>query len=140
MYQFAKIAIQPLPYSNSLLYVLLQNNMEFMRWYNCFDFTNSKYQYNSAITPYKYNICFQYSCINNNINCKYNDIINSSLTLQHNDNIYNEIVTHEILYTKPNDSPHYNLDYKINTKYIINKNGEIDNGIDLIKLISNSKL
>jgi hypothetical protein len=140
MYQLSKIAIQPLPYSNSLLYMLLKNNSEFNRWYSSFDFINNKYLYSNTIQKYEYNICFQYSCINNNFNYKCNDIINSSLTLKHNDNIYNEFIKQEIQYTKPYDGPYCNWDYEINTNYIIKKNGEIDNDIDLIKTISNNKL
>ena len=140
MYQFSKIAIQPFPYSNSLIYFLLKNNTGFMRWYNNFNFTNSKYLYNNTIQNYKYNISFQYTCINSNIHNKYNDIINSTLTIKHCDNIYKETIKQEIKYIYSNESSHSRLHYKINTSHIIKKNGEIDNDIDLMKKISNNTL
>jgi len=140
MYQLSKIAIQPLPYSNSLIYFLLKNNTHFMRWYSTFNFINSKYIYNNSIQNYKYNISFQYTCMNSNIHNKYNDIINSTLTIKHCNDIYNEIIKQEIKYINSNEWCHSRLDYKINTSYIIKKNGEIVNDIDLIKKISNNTL
>ena len=78
--------------------------------------------------------------MNSNIHNKYNDIINSTLTIKHCNDIYNEIIKQEIKYINSNECYHSKLDYKIQTSYIIKKNGEIVNDIDLIKKISNNTL
>jgi len=146
MYNFSKIAIQPFPYSNSLLYLLLKNNIHFIRWYNNFDFMNNNYQHTNMINNHEYNIQFQYNCIHNqNNNTAYHDIIKGTLLLKYHENVYTETIKQKIKYNDPITIPYFNYyrDYDIKTEHLIKKNNKIVNNVNLcnlIETISNNKL
>ena len=136
MYKYAKIAIQPFPYSKSLMFSILKTNNEFTYWYNNFDFIHNTYYYNHNARDYNYSIQLRYDCIKDKYcSGEFHDVITGKLSLNIGDDNHNESIRHKIKYFTANDYyiPFINLDYKIKTEYSITKNNKKFNDLQLLQ-------
>lgn len=117
----SRFTVQPLPYSKSLLYPLLQRNSGFLQWYHKHSIFDNVYFYNKRTPLLTYNYSYQYKTQPSLYNLHIHpgsDIIMCNMTLYYAEQIYHETIQQNVVYTPHNITDVSNscvADYIINT-------------------------
>jgi hypothetical protein len=128
---YIRFGVQPIPYSRSLLYPLLNKNTAFLQWYQTFTQFDEVYRHTHRSPLLTYNYTYQYQTqpkmhfLN-----KYSavDNITCDLCVFYNNKIYAETIRHKVHYVPHSGAHSWGLpntpDYIIQTYYSLKLDGD----------------
>ena len=132
MHPYIQFAVQPIPYSRSLLYPLLLKNTAFQQWYQTLVTFDQVYRHKhcSPLLTYNYSYRYQTQPEMHYLH-KYPavDNITCNLSVVHNKRVYAESIRHKVHYVPLNKAHSWSspngLDYIIQTEYAVKMDGEL---------------
>lgn len=126
----SRFTVQPLPYSKSLLYPLLQRNSGFLQWYHKHSVFDNVYFYNKRTPLLTYNYSYQYKTQPSLYNLHIQpgcDIIMCNMTLYYAEQIYHETIQQNISYIPQTIHDNGSIctnDYTIDTECMLKIDGK----------------